>query len=93
MMNIRNLGSKESVAINYKDGICAKLCVKLWFESRWCFCNITELGSFSKQLFKNKVPNNHFEKSVQMQPYAYVFKIGVLLRFRNDYVSLFLITL
>ena len=93
MMNIRNLGSKESVAINYKDGICAKLCVKFWFESRWCFCNITELGSFSKQLFKNKVPNNHFEKSVQMQLYAYVFKIGVSLKFRNDYVSLFLITL
>ena len=86
MMNIPNLGSKESLAINYKDGICAKLCVKLWFESRWYFCNIIELGSFSKQLFKNKVPNNHFEKSVQKQPFAYVFKIGVSLKFCNDYV-------
>ena len=40
MMNIRNLGSKESVGVNYKDGICVKLCLKLWFERDWYFCII-----------------------------------------------------
>ena len=46
MMNIRNLGSKESLVVIFKDGICTKLCVKLWFESDWYFCNITESGWF-----------------------------------------------
>ena len=33
MMNLRNLGSKENLAIKFKDGICADLCLNLWFES------------------------------------------------------------
>ena len=41
-MNIRNLGSKESVGVKYKDGICAELCLKLWFESN---CNFVILPS------------------------------------------------
>ena len=44
-MNIGNLGPQESVVVKYIDGICAKFCLKLWFENDWCdwyFCNITE---------------------------------------------------
>ena len=44
MMNIRNLGSKESVGVNFKQGICAKLCLMLWFESDWYLCNISQVG-------------------------------------------------
>ena len=33
MMNLRNLGSKENLAIKFKDGICADLCLNLRFES------------------------------------------------------------
>ena len=46
MMNIGNLGSKESIGVKYKDGTYALLCLKLWFESDWYFCNITESGWF-----------------------------------------------
>ena len=28
-MNIQNLGSKESLVVKFKDGICAELCLKL----------------------------------------------------------------
>ena len=42
MMNIRNVGSKENVGVKLKEGICAELCLKLWFESDWYFCNITK---------------------------------------------------
>ena len=42
MMNIRNLGSKESLEMKFKDSIYAELCLKLWFESDWYFCNIAE---------------------------------------------------
>ena len=42
MMNTRNLGSRESVGVNYIDVIYAKFCLKLWFESYWSLCNITE---------------------------------------------------
>ena len=33
MMNIQNLGSHESVGVNYIDGTYAELCEKFWFES------------------------------------------------------------
>ena len=42
MMNIWNLGLKDNVGVKYKDDIWAELCLKRWFESDWCFCNITE---------------------------------------------------
>ena len=41
MMNIQNRGSKESLRVEFKDGICAELCLELWFESHWYFCNIS----------------------------------------------------
>ena len=33
---------KESVGVKFKEGICAELCLKLWFKSDWHFCNITK---------------------------------------------------
>ena len=33
MMNIQNLGSKESVVIKFKKGLCTELYLKLWFEA------------------------------------------------------------
>ena len=63
MMNLRNLGSKESLGVKFKCGSFVELCLKLWFESDWYF-DITESGWFWKRLSRNKVPNNHFLKSV-----------------------------
>ena len=54
-MNIQNLSSEESVEVIYKDGICTKLCLKLWFESDWYFCNIIESGWFWKQSSKESL--------------------------------------
>ena len=44
------LGSKESVGVKYKDGICTGLCLRLWFHSDWYFCNITESDGFETKL-------------------------------------------
>ena len=33
----KNLGSNETLGAIFKDGICAKLCLKLWFESYFNF--------------------------------------------------------
>ena len=33
MMNIQNLGSKESTGVKFKESIWAELHLKLWFES------------------------------------------------------------
>ena len=46
MMNIRKLGSIETVGVKLKDDIWAELCLKLWFESDWYFCNSTKTGWF-----------------------------------------------
>ena len=46
MMNIQNLRSKEGVGVKFMEGICSKLCLKLWFESDWYFCNITKSDGF-----------------------------------------------
>ena len=46
MMNIRNLGLKEKVGVKYRDSMCAKFGLKLWFESDWYFCNITKSERF-----------------------------------------------
>ena len=45
-MNVRNVGSKESLGVKYKDDICAALYLKLWFDRDWYFFIITELGWF-----------------------------------------------
>ena len=66
----QNLGSKESVGIKFKEGIYTKFCLKLWFDSNWYFCKITESGWFWKWLSTKEVLNNHFLKSLQKQPYT-----------------------
>ena len=43
-----------------------RIVLKLCFESDWYFCNITESELLWKRYSRNKVPNNHFVKSVQM---------------------------
>ena len=53
---------KRKLMVKFKDSICTKLCLKLWFESEWYFCNISE----SEKLYRNKVPNNHFLKPVEV---------------------------
>ena len=80
MINMWNLGPKGSVGVKYKDVIRTKLCLKLWLESDWYFCNFTESGWFWMRLSRNKIPNNHFLKSIQKQPYADVLQ-GVLKNF------------
>ena len=42
MMNMQNLDSKVNVGVKFKDDICAKLCIRLWFESDWYIGNITQ---------------------------------------------------
>ena len=68
--------SKESVGVNYKDGIYAQLRLKLQFESNWYFCYFCFL---LKATSRNKVSNNHlvsnnyFLKSVQNHSSKQVF--------------------
>ena len=38
--------TEPSAEVKYKDGICSELCLKLWFDSDWYLCNITESGWF-----------------------------------------------
>ena len=38
------------------------LCLKLWFDSAWYICNITESGWFCKQMSRRKCPNNSLLK-------------------------------
>ena len=73
MMNTQNVGSQESLGIKYVDGMYAEFCIKVLFENDWHFCNINELRWFQMQS-KNKVPNNHFTKLVQKQPYLDVLQ-------------------
>ena len=76
MMNLRNLGSQESLGVKYIDGMCAKYCWKLWFENDWYFCNITEslwflMGS------RNKFPITSYSQFRRSRTQMFV-KIGVL---------------
>ena len=57
------------------------MCLELWFECDWYFCNITELGSFRKRLTRNKVPTNHFLRQLRSSRTQMFFKIGVLKNF------------
>ena len=44
-------GLNESIGVKFKD-ISAKLCLKLWFESYWHFCNI--IGMVLEATLQNK---------------------------------------
>ena len=35
MMNIRNVGSKESAGVKFEEGTCTELCLELWFQGAW----------------------------------------------------------
>ena len=74
MMNMQNQGSKENLGVKLREGICTKLCLKLWFESSWAFCNINNSEWLWKRLSRKKVLNNHFLKSLQKQLYADVLQ-------------------
>ena len=52
MMNARNLASKESLGLKFQEGILAKLCLKVWFESYWYFCYINEQDGFESSGLK-----------------------------------------
>ena len=96
MTNIRHLGSKGNLRVKYKDNISVELCLKLWFESDWCFRNINESGWFWKRLSRSKVPNNHFLKPLQKQPCADALQVNALKNFaitKHLCWSLFLINL
>ena len=54
----------KALGVKFKDGICAEICLKLWFESDWYFCNTTESGRFWKWLSRKKILFNHFLKSL-----------------------------
>ena len=60
---MRNLGSKEGLRVKFKDGICAKLCLTLCFESDWYLCNINESGWFLKQLSRSQFEKVTIQKS------------------------------
>ena len=83
MINTRNQGSNESSGVKFKEGICAKLWLTLWLESGWYIPNISKSGWFWKRLFRKKVLNNHFLKSLQKQPCADVLQNRCSLKFRN----------
>ena len=46
MINRQNLGSKESVGVRFKEGICAELCLKLWSENDWHFVILLSQDGF-----------------------------------------------
>ena len=60
--------SNESVVVKYIDGICAELYLKLWFDSDWYFCYITESGWFWKRLSRNKL--HFYEKETPRQVFS-----------------------
>ena len=83
MMKIGNLLSIESVGVNFKEGICAKLCLPLVFclnsglssfvfilPSICYFCYITKSGWFRKRQSRMKVLNKQFLKPVKKYSYT-----------------------
>ena len=80
MMIIWNLLSKEGV--RFKQGICTKLRLKLWFKSNWYFCNIFKLKYFQSNC-SEKILNNRFLKSVEKQLYVDVLQNRCYSKFCN----------
>ena len=46
MMNIRNLGSKESVGVKYIDGICTEFCLKFCLKASGIFIILQSRDGF-----------------------------------------------
>ena len=57
MMNIQNLGLKESLGVKLKGEICAESYLKLLFESDCYLCNIT----LSQDGFERDCPETKFQ--------------------------------
>ena len=55
MMNMWNQGSKEDLGVKSKDGICVKLCLKLWFESGCFFVILITQDGFQSSSNINEV--------------------------------------
>ena len=87
MINIWNLGSKWQIGVKYKDEICAELYLKLWFESDWYFCNITESLSETKtRLIRFRSPWKHLpcEPDIRINNYklklhSHIKYLGILI--------------
>ena len=43
---------EKNVGVKFKEAICAKLCLKPWFESDSYFCNITKVGWYKATVQK-----------------------------------------
>ena len=61
MINLRNLGSKQSLVVKFKDGILAELCLKLWFESdliflKYYWVRVVSKANVQKQSYKQSLP-------------------------------------
>ena len=52
--------------INIRNSICPELCLKLWFENDWYFCNIIESGWYwirlTRKKFQTRTSQSQFEK-------------------------------
>ena len=52
MMNLRKLGSKESLGVKFIEGICAELCLKLWFEGDLLFLEEVHRGTLDSYKYQ-----------------------------------------
>ena len=72
MMNIRNLGSKETLELKFKDDTSAKLCLKLWFESdyflQYYWVRMILEATVQKQRFKQPLPKVSLRKWLSRSP-------------------------
>ena len=103
MMNIQNLRSKESIGVKFKVGICAELCLRLWFESNWNLCHyyvrIVLKATLHKESPKHLLPKVSSETVITTTSFKFCnihakrnFNTGVFLWIlRNVYKQLLLL--
>ena len=74
-MNIGNLGSKGSLWVKFNNGICAELCLKLWFEKVTVQKSIAELWTVvSDQMINYQLPHGRFEQISDLKHDILVWK-------------------
>ena len=81
MMKKINQGSKESLGVKFKEGICAK-CQSSCLKAAGIFV-IFKNRMVVKVARQKKVLNNHFLKSLQKHPYADVLQNRYSQKFPN----------
>ena len=74
MINIQNLGSKESVRIKYKDDVCTESCLQLWVESDWHLIQDGFKETVQKQSSKQSFRKFSLEATVGRSPSKQVFR-------------------